>query len=525
MKNILKIIFAFICFQSFGQENTVDIKKFGVLGNGSVLETEKIQKAIDETSKKGTILYFSTGTYLTGNLFLKNNSHLFVSELATIKGSSRLIDYPTYQPKQTSTTDAQAKRYLIFGEDLENITIEGKGMMDFSGKSPEFIFKHKDTMNRPMGIRLIKCTNVLLKDINLKNSALWMQQYLQCKNLRFEGINVFNHANRENDGLDIDNCENVMINNCIIDSDDDALCFKSSSADTCKNVTVTNCILSSNCNPIKFGTGSIGGFKKFTITNCVIKKAAETSTIWVRNWALAGIALEIVDGGTMEDIVISNITMEDVMTPIFMRLGNRGRVYGDIATPSVGKMRNVIISNIISRSFRPVVNCISAIPGFYIENVTLSIMHFDIEGGGTKEMITAEVPEIEKGYPENKMFGKSLPAFGFYVRHAQNISFDHIKFNTRKPDQRPCFYLDDVKNCSIDHVFITNNSYSDNFIGISKSEKIYLGEAINAQNTFNNYVKILNNSKEVFVKKGFSYQNAFEKSKDVNLKKQKLVEY
>jgi polygalacturonase len=114
------------------------------------------------------------------------------------------------------------------------------------------------------------CRNVLVRNINLRNSAMWMQHYLACEDLTVSGIKVFNHANQNNDMIDIDGCRNVIISDCYGDTDDDALTFKSTSPYTCENITVTNCILSSHCNAIKCGTESTGGFKNITISNCVI---------------------------------------------------------------------------------------------------------------------------------------------------------------------------------------------------------------------------------------------------------------
>ena len=213
--NVFKIIPIFILIfinfiESYSQELYVNIKKYGTIGDGKTIETAKIQKAIDETSQNGQILYFNDGNYVTGSLFLKNNTHLYIGNKASIIGSSHLIDYPQSFSINSSQIGQPETRFLFFGEDLKNITIEGNGMIDFSGKSSEFVYKHKDTLNRPMGIKMIHCDRVQIKNIYLKNAAIWMQQYLKCTNLIIDNIKVYNHANRENDGLDIDNCQNVI---------------------------------------------------------------------------------------------------------------------------------------------------------------------------------------------------------------------------------------------------------------------------------------------------------------------------
>ncbi len=176
---------------------------------------------------------------------------------------------------------------------------------------------------------------------------MWMQQYLACEYLTVRGINVFNHSNKNNDMIDIDGCKNVIISDCFGDSDDDALTFKSTSGRINENITVTNCVLSSHVNAIKLGTEAIGGFKNITISNVVIKPSEKVETIYGTSKGVGGIILEMVDGGIMDGINISNVRIDGVQTPIFLRLGNRGRtIRPDMKKPSVGIMRNISLSNI-----------------------------------------------------------------------------------------------------------------------------------------------------------------------------------
>ena len=102
-----------------------------------------------------------------------------------------------------------------------------------------------------------------MQDVTLRNSAYWTQDYEKCNGVIVRGVKVYSHANWNNDGLDIDS-RNVVVSDCYIDCDDDALCLKSDTDTPCENVTVTNCVLKSNCNAIKFGTSSYSGFKNVT---------------------------------------------------------------------------------------------------------------------------------------------------------------------------------------------------------------------------------------------------------------------
>jgi hypothetical protein len=251
---------------------------------------------------------------------------------------------------------------------------------------------------------------------------------------------------RNEDGLNLNSCRNVRVSNCSIFSDDDGIVLKSASERPCTNVTITNCIVSSNASAIKFGTESGGGFQNVVINNCAIYDT--------RN---SGIALEIVDGGVMDRVNVSNIVMDNVKgAAIFLRLGNRGRPYKS-EDPPVGAMRNILISNVqatrvgdwIEREGKRVVGCsITGLPGFPIENVTLENIRIQFKGGGSREDAARDIPERPDAYPSCRMFG-TLPAYGFFVRHARNIAFRNVDLSFQHEDRRPALLCDDMSDLEI----------------------------------------------------------------------------
>jgi polygalacturonase len=238
---------------------------------------------------------------------------------------------------------------------------------------------------------------------------------------------------------------------------DDAIVLKASYAlgrfkDT-EKVTITNCFVSGydqgtmldgtfqtdepqapdqayNTGRIKFGTESSGGFKNITISNCVFENCR-------------GLALETVDGGVMEDISITNMTMRDIVnSPIFLRLGARQR--SPQGTP-VGAMRRIDISHVTCYDADSRFGCIvSGIPGNSIEDVTMSDIRIHYKGGFGREIAALTPPENIKQYPEPSMFGL-LPSSGFFLRHVRNIVLRDVQLTYEKPDFRPTFYLEDVQ--------------------------------------------------------------------------------
>ncbi|MDP4292679.1 MAG: hypothetical protein Q8908_16485, partial [Bacteroidota bacterium] len=156
---------------------------------------------------------------------------------------------------------------------------------------------------------------------------------------------------------------------------------------------------------------------------------------------LSGIAIESVDGAHIERININNISMTDVLTPLFMRLGSRAG--------SPGEFKDIIISSINAKSHSMLTSSITGIPGARIQGIVLRDLIFENLGEGTLKDAATPVPEKEKAYPENTMFGSTLPAHGLYIRHADNLTMENVQLRTSNPDERPAFIMDDVTNVSL----------------------------------------------------------------------------
>ena len=425
------------------QEQAVNVRQLGAVPDGKTLCTSAIQTAIDRCSNSGggTVL-LPPGTWLSGTLFLKDNVTLYLAAGSTLLGSADPKDYPENVAKIRSYTDTYVRQSLIAGENLRNVAICGRGTID--GQGGQFRLRGDGYQRRPYAIRLVGCRDVLVEDVQLRNSAMWMQHYLACDRVRVRGIRVSNHVNANNDGLDIDGCHDFQVCDCIIDSDDDAICLKATSPRSNENVTISNCILSSLCNALKMGTESTGGCKNLTVANCAIHKPRPSQR------GLAGIALEIVDGGDLDRVTISNITIDGYLSPVFLRLGNRARPYMNGASkPAVGTFRNVILSNIVATDASKIGCAIAGVPGHRIENVTLSNFRCQCEGGGAPGDARQKIAEKENAYPECAMFGR-LPAYGLYCRHVKGLRLLNVQLAPQRPDARPAFVFDDTEDVLLD---------------------------------------------------------------------------
>jgi len=208
-----------------------------------------------------------------------------------------------------------------------------------------------------------------------------------------------------------------------------------------RNITITNCVLTCCCNGLKFGTATRGGYENITFTNSVI----HNDDVPLNARVIAGIAIEMVDGGWVDGVVISNIRMQRVRTPIFVRLGERRKAESKPST-----LRGVMIDNVHATG-AILTSSITGIPGMYVQDVSLSNIRVETEEGGKREWADRNIPEQIPAYPEARMFGR-LSSYGFYCRHVNGLNLDNVQITATRPDERPAMHFEDVKGLRLDTV-------------------------------------------------------------------------
>ncbi len=448
----LLLTFFLVFLTSLAFAKDINISDAGAIADGESLNTKIIQNTIDEVSKSGggTVI-IPPGKFVTGSIILKNGVTLHVQKGATLLGSTNLEDYLSIKPDFVALRTIQATKQLIFAEKQDNIAITGEGTIDGRGAAFERALTDDEPgITRPHLIQLINCKNVRIKDVTMRNSGGWMQHYLACENLEIRGINVYNHCNYNNDGIDIDGCTDVIVSECIVDSDDDGICLKSTSPKPCKNVIVTNNVVKSHCNALKMGTETTGGFENIIISNCTVSPSVDKDPIYGTLRGQSAISVEMVDGGLLDQVTISNITITETDCPIFVRLGNRARKHSpNAAEPGIGTLRNVSISNVTATTTSKITSNITGFPGNYAENISLNNISITNLSNGSQQDAEINVPEADEAYPTAAMFGDILPASGFFVRHVKNISFNNVQLFIKGDNVRPAFIFNDVKDAQV----------------------------------------------------------------------------
>jgi len=464
-KLIIALFALFVCVSV--QAKVYNILDFGAKSDTTKLSTVAINKAIKKCySEGGGTVLIPAGMFKSGTITLMDNVELHLAHAAILFGSTDQNDFPRQKrPSYRSQKDTGGWYSLIYAEGATNISITGSGTIDGQGKyqKPRPECENKDRDGRARNILFISCKNVKVEGVTLRNSGIWNQHYLNCEDVSLLNQTVWNHCNKNNDALDIDGCRRVLVSGCNYDSCDDAVTLKSTGLAPCEDITITNCVVSSFCNGIKCGTESTGGFRNLTISNCVVRPSRSTDKHEPTAYkeGITGLSLEIVDGGTMEGVTVTNLTIEGTQAPIYLRLGNRARKHTkNVPQPLKGAMRNINISNVVAYNTGNFASSISGIEGAIIENVMLNNILFVNKGGlkaGEYKQSLSDVKENERSYPQPTMW-KELPCSGLFVRHTKNIQVNGISFVSLEKDPRPVLLLDDVKEGDFSNISTSKNT-------------------------------------------------------------------
>jgi polygalacturonase len=452
-----------------------NIKNYGAKGDGKNMDSEAINKTIEEAAKNGGgTVFLPAGLYLSGSIRMKSNINLHLDVGAILLAAPQndeLQDYydkPEYsfgEKKYQDEGHSFFQNSLIWGRNLKNVSISGMGMIDGLGLAHVWESKKGITGLANKAISLIECTNVKIEDITIYRGGWFAILTTGCNLVTLNNLTI--DTNR--DGIDIDCCKNVIVSNCRVNSPiDDAICPKSSYAlgrvIVTENITITNCQVSayklgtlldgtfqeepivywtSRSGRIKFGTESNGGFRNVAVSNCTFRNCK-------------GIAIECVDGGILENISITNITMYNADDyPVYITLGDRLR------DPNPGKSRgkNIFISNIVAYVNDSLSGIhITGTPTSYLENIRLNNIYILYSGGGTKSDGLFNFPELGKDYPEIGAIASlksnipviKVPSYGLFARHVKNLEIDNLSVECIKEDQRPAMFCIDVDGLEIE---------------------------------------------------------------------------
>lgn len=411
----------------------------GIINDGASMNTKKIQLLIDKVAEMGGgTVYFPPGEYLTGTFYLRSYINLHLESGAVLLGSLNINDYEAVEEERLNHS-ARQQRHLIYGKELVGVSITGRGIID--GRGYEFWPKDFRTMTEieiraamtgPDGfntrpgtyVKLENCTDVLIENVQFKDSPHHMLKVLESNDVIIHGISI-EQGIYEDDGPNTDGLAvsgfNIRISDCNFTTGDDCVVIGSA-----EHLTLSNCTFSTTESAIV-----LSGLKNGAISNCSMLDAG--SAINIRPGR----------GGLVENVVISNINYILQRNKGGNLVFARSKPYEEVrwsvrswaeqwnidVTPPTGPpavIRNILISNVVANSDGAIF--LDGLEDGYIEDITFDNIRYTMRGGVDK-------PESENPSHPFYVFGHHTAPYGIFCRYVKDITLRDIKFTWNQPEK------------------------------------------------------------------------------------------
>ncbi len=360
MKKLLSTLFLAVTLVSCATPATkplaqFNVRNFGAVGDNTTKNTEAFQKALDACSAAGGgEVVVPEGNYLTGSVVLHSNTTLRLEKGVFVIESPDINDYPIISGRFEGAI-APIRRGLIYAEKANHIAIVGPG-----GFAPNSSIANqrypRSPARSPVVIELVSCDQVKLDGFNIQydrpaTTDIWCIHPLYCTNVLVNGLYIRSQGTN-GDGIDIDSCAKMTVQNCDISAGDDAISIKSGRGveavkigQPSEDIVIKDCVLRSvHFAALGFGTEISGGVRNVTVSNCTISGVQNAVFIKSRDGR----------GGVMENITMENIVVDQSPTFIGIDLMSKGtaaaeQVTGDVAQWTLTRnfnFKNIKLNNV-----------------------------------------------------------------------------------------------------------------------------------------------------------------------------------
>lgn len=433
------------------------IADYGAIANGELV-TKSIDAAVEAAKEAGggTVLV-PAGEFFTGPIRLYSNITLHLTPGAVLKFSTNQDDYPVVNSRWEGVS-REVYMSCIYGEDIENVTISGSGKLDGNGHDWWDVFRNRpDELSypRPKLISFERSSRITIKDIYLIDAPSWTINPIRSSNITVDNISILNPADSPNtDGINPESCKNVRISNCYIDVGDDCIAIKSGTEDAdelivCENITITNCTMVHGHGGVVLGSEMSGGIRNVVISNCVFQDTDRGIRLKSRRGR----------GGTIEDIRVTNVVMDNVFSPFILNLyyfcGPRGKekyVWDKKPYPITDEtptFRRIHFANITARNVQSSAGFLYGLAENYLSEITFENIDISLADDATPEvsaMMTGLEPTTNQG---------------FYMGNVKDSTFRNI---TIENHEGPAFYLENCENVIIEQAESKNTKKEEELI-------------------------------------------------------------
>jgi hypothetical protein len=414
-----------------------DVRTYGAVGDGSADDTMAIQAAVNAAAGTGGSVLLSGGNFSAGTITLASDMTFFVDPSAVLLGTTNVAAYPTQTPATGNTQLSNCQRALLYAPNVQNLVIGGGGVIDGQGDSFTGV-----EATRPLLVWLVLSSDVTIRDLYVRKGAVWSLVSMETDHVVFDNVNLQSN-DITHDGIDIVDGTDVTVQNSAIDAGDDAMCMKSGVRRGIDTMVVKKSVFTGNnggSNGIKVGTATYGAFKNISIQDDVVKDVQ-----------YAAMAVESRQGADVEGMTFSRVQFSNTGAAFFVYLAQQDDTHpvGDV--PKLGSVDNVAFTDIAGATamWANTPHQGSLVTGQIYNSVTypitnLSFTRVNVQYDANLATVPAAPPEaMPDQYPEVNMFG-DLPAWAYYLRHVQGVTFDTCTTTAAGSDARQELVTDDV---------------------------------------------------------------------------------
>ena len=377
------------------------------------------------------------GTFLSGTLTLPSHMTFFIDSSAVLLGSANAADYPTQTPATGNTQLSNCQRALLYLPNADSVWIDGGGVIDGQGDSFGGV-----EGTRPMLVWSVLSKNVTVQNLYFRKGAVWSLVSMESDHVTINDINLQSNF-ITHDGIDIVDGTDVTVEDCAIDAGDDAMCPKSGVRRGIDGLLVKDSVFSGNnggSNGIKLGTATYGAIKNVTVQDT-----------WVKDVQYAAMAVESRQDADIDGMSFNRIELSGTGDAFFVYLAQQNETHpiGDV--PKLGSITNMSFTDITGATATSANSPHqgSLITGHLYDAVAypitnLAFRRVNVTFDGNLNTVPGDPAEATPNqYPESNMFG-DLPAWGYYLRHVQNVTFDSCTSTLANPDARQKLVTSDV---------------------------------------------------------------------------------